>query len=265
MRLDDKLDLLQALHAKGEGTDALEAAPVEAGALGGIPHAPSAPTAVPYLFEAHSQATSPWVDKAAPGRRFNFIGAHSYMNAGGYLRDGVLIGRYCSIGRRVTIAAGAHDMGGLSTSPALARGASLPPRPAPATPGDAATPDVASPGPATKPRRGLTLIRSDVWIGDGAVIMPGLEVGVGAVVAANAVLTRDAIPYGVYGGVPARLLRRRFHDALCAALVTSTWWERPHESLKSLPLQDAAATLDALQALAEAPVADLPTFRLQEA
>jgi virginiamycin A acetyltransferase len=48
-----------------------------------------------------------------------FIGAHSYINNGGYLRDNVFIGRFCSIGRRITIGAGMHNMYGLSTHPKI--------------------------------------------------------------------------------------------------------------------------------------------------
>lgn len=51
-----------------------------------------------------------------------FIGAHSYMNPGGYIRAGTFIGRYCSIGRRVSLGAGAHSMTGISTAPLLRRG-----------------------------------------------------------------------------------------------------------------------------------------------
>lgn len=55
-----------------------------------------------------------------------------------------------------------------------------------------------------------TKIDSDAWIGFGVIIMSGVKVGRGAIVAAGSVVTRDVPPYQVYGGVPAKYLRDRF-------------------------------------------------------
>lgn len=56
-------------------------------------------------------------------------------------------------------------------------------------------------------RKGNITIRKDAWIGTGAVILPDVEVGEGAVVGANSVVTRDVPPYTVVGGVPAKVIR----------------------------------------------------------
>jgi acetyltransferase-like isoleucine patch superfamily enzyme len=56
-------------------------------------------------------------------------------------------------------------------------------------------------------------IDDDVWIGGRSVILPGVHIGQGAVVAAGAVVTRDVVPYAVVGGVPARLIRMRDGEA----------------------------------------------------
>src|SRR5690606_34153345 len=74
-------------------------------------------------------------------------------------------------------------------------------------------------------------IGNDVWIGHGAVIMPGITIGDGAVIAANAVVTKDVPPYIVVGGVPARALRPRFPDAIAAGLQALAWWDWPLERL----------------------------------
>jgi len=62
-------------------------------------------------------------------------------------------------------------------------------------------------------RQGYTnapiVVEDDVWIGFGAVILPGVTIGRGSIVGSNAVVTRDVEPYTIVGGVPARLIRRR--------------------------------------------------------
>jgi acetyltransferase-like isoleucine patch superfamily enzyme len=59
-----------------------------------------------------------------------------------------------------------------------------------------------------------TLIEDDVWIGFGSVIMAGITVGRGAIIAANSVVTKDVEPYGVYAGVPAKKIKERFSSRI---------------------------------------------------
>jgi phosphonate metabolism protein (transferase hexapeptide repeat family) len=74
-------------------------------------------------------------------------------------------------------------------------------------------------------------IGNDVWIGHGAVVMPGVTIGNGAVVGANAVVTSDVAPFEIVAGVPARPLRRRFPDAICGRIEQLAWWDWPVERL----------------------------------
>jgi carbonic anhydrase/acetyltransferase-like protein (isoleucine patch superfamily) len=74
-------------------------------------------------------------------------------------------------------------------------------------------------------------IGHDVWIGHGAVIMPGLHIGNGAVVGANAVVTHDMAPYTVAAGVPAKPLRPRFAADIAARIERLAWWDWPVETL----------------------------------
>jgi acetyltransferase-like isoleucine patch superfamily enzyme len=53
------------------------------------------------------------------------------------------------------------------------------------------------------------VIENDVWIGTRAIILPGIRIAQGCIIGAGAVVTRDTQPYGIYGGVPARLIRKR--------------------------------------------------------
>ncbi|MCS0502412.1 chloramphenicol acetyltransferase [Ancylobacter sp. GSK1Z-4-2] len=61
-------------------------------------------------------------------------------------------------------------------------------------------------------------IGHDVWIGHGAIVLPGRSVGDGAVIAAGAVVTKDVAPYAVVAGVPARVVRQRFAPEIAARL-----------------------------------------------
>lgn len=72
----------------------------------------------------------------------------------------------------------------------------------------------------------------DVWIGHGAILLPGVSVGTGAVVAAGAVVSKDVPPYLIVGGVPARPIRERFPADVAAALLAIAWWEWPRELLE---------------------------------
>ncbi len=74
-------------------------------------------------------------------------------------------------------------------------------------------------------------IGHDVWIGHGAVIMPGLHIGNGAVIGANAVVTHDVPPYTIATGVPARPLRPRFAADIAARIERLAWWDWPVEKL----------------------------------
>lgn len=79
--------------------------------------------------------------------------------------------------------------------------------------------------------RGPTVIGNDVWIGRDALILDGVTIGHGAVVAARAVVTKDVRPYAVVGGVPAREIRRRFTDEQVGTLLDIAWWEWPDEQI----------------------------------
>jgi phosphonate metabolism protein (transferase hexapeptide repeat family) len=74
-------------------------------------------------------------------------------------------------------------------------------------------------------------IGNDCWIGHGAIILPGVTVGDGAVIAAGAVVSRSVAPYSVVGGVPARPIRQRFSDAIAESLRRIAWWDWPDELL----------------------------------
>jgi phosphonate metabolism protein (transferase hexapeptide repeat family) len=74
-------------------------------------------------------------------------------------------------------------------------------------------------------------IGHDVWIGHGAIIMPGIVIGHGAVIAAGAVVTKDVAPYAVVAGVPAKQIKWRFRKNIRTRIIKLAWWEWPHDKL----------------------------------
>jgi phosphonate metabolism protein (transferase hexapeptide repeat family) len=71
----------------------------------------------------------------------------------------------------------------------------------------------------------------DVWIGHGAVVMPGVNIGHGAVIAAGAVVTKDVAAYAIVAGVPARSLRWRFEVKISERIIALGWWDWEHDRL----------------------------------
>ncbi|KNB49044.1 CatB-related O-acetyltransferase [Streptomyces caatingaensis] len=134
-----------------------------------------------------------------------------------YGPERLVIGKYCAIatGTRFLMAGAAHLMAGVSTFPFTMFGGSWAER----------TLDLVT----DLPSRGDTVIGNDVWIGHGALIMPGVRIGDGAVIAAGSVVTGDVEPYTIVGGNPARPIRRRFDDADVAKLLRAAWWNWPVE------------------------------------
>src|SRR5215467_11472662 len=77
------------------------------------------------------------------------------------------------------------------------------------------------------------VIGNDVWVGHGAIVLPGRGIGDGAVVAAGAVVTKDVPAYMIVAGNPARVIRPRFSEAIAARLQALAWWDWPHERLRA--------------------------------
>ncbi len=82
-------------------------------------------------------------------------------------------------------------------------------------------------------RRQKVQIGHDCWIGHKAIIMPGVTIGNGAVVAAGSVVTKDVAPYTVVAGVPAKQISKRFPKHIWQALEEIAWWNWDHENLKA--------------------------------
>lgn len=83
--------------------------------------------------------------------------------------------------------------------------------------------------------KGNIVVGNDVWIGYEAIILAGVTVGDGAVIGARAVVTKDVPPYTIVGGIPARIIRRRFDEETIHALLRIKWWNwRPEQIRKKI-------------------------------
>jgi virginiamycin A acetyltransferase len=135
----------------------------------------------------------------------------------GYGPERLIIGRYCAIasGVRFIMSGANHADLGPSTFPFGIFGGVWAER----------TMDLVM----SAESRGDTVVGNDVWLGYRALVMPGVAIGDGAVVAAASVVTSDVPPYAIVGGNPARVLRRRFEDDDVERLLRAAWWDWPVE------------------------------------
>lgn len=76
-------------------------------------------------------------------------------------------------------------------------------------------------------------IGHDVWIGHGAIVLPGRNIGTGAVVAAGAIVTKDVPAYTIVAGNPARPVKRRFPEDVAERLIRLAWWDWNHEAVRA--------------------------------
>lgn len=94
--------------------------------------------------------------------------------------------------------------------------------------------------------KGDIIIGNDVWIGYEAVIMAGVHIGDGAVIAARAVVTKDVPPYTIVGGTPARKIRMRFEEETIARLQQIQWWNWSVEKIRQSLAYIMDGTVDRL-------------------
>ena len=133
--------------------------------------------------------------------------------------DRLIIGKFCALAQGTTFIMGPanHRTGSASTYPFNVFGGAW----------TEATPDHMS----QLPRKGDTVVGNDVWLGRECVVMPGVKIGDGAIVATYSVVTRDVAPYTVAGGNPARFIKNRFDEELTGLLLRLKWWDLPPEEL----------------------------------
>ena len=91
-----------------------------------------------------------------------------------------------------------------------------------------------APDPSEMPFKGDTVIGNDVWIGQNAVILPGVHIGDGAIIGANSVVGSNVAPYTIVIGNPAKVLRKRFDEELTDLLLRFKWWDKSIDEIDRL-------------------------------
>ncbi len=91
-----------------------------------------------------------------------------------------------------------------------------------------------------------TKIGNDVWVGDNSVIIKGVKIGNGAIVAAGSIVTKDVAPYSIVGGNPARTIRMRFSDDIINKIQATMWWDHSMKELEGVPFENIGLSLEIL-------------------
>lgn len=150
-----------------------------------------------------------------------------------FIGDKLIIGKFCQIasGVQFIMNGGNHYLGGYSSFPFVIFKSMWPQVPFIST------------------NKGNTVIGNDVWFGNSVTVMPGVQIGDGAIIAANAVVIKDVEPYSIIGGNPAQLIRKRFDHDTINFLIDLKWWDWPIEKISENVLYLMNGDRDALSSV----------------
>ncbi len=164
-----------------------------------------------------------------------------------FIGDNLVIGKFFALARDVRfIMNGAnHQTNGFSTYPFFIYGNGW---------------ESVTPQPGDFPYKGDTVIGNDVWLGYDVLVMLGVKIGDGAIVAARSVVVSDVPAYSVVGGNPAKVIKQRFHDAVIKELLTVKWWDWSLEKItRNLPA-NSTVNLDSLTSFMDQNTADFSAW-----
>ena len=151
------------------------------------------------------------------------VGSHSYLSGPNILLlsviNPIIIGKFCSIARGVQIQEYNHKFDGLSSAfldKKFSRKKSI-------------LSGIASRGPV--------VLGNDVWVGINCIILSGVTIGDGAIVAAGSVVTKDVAPYAIVGGNPAKFIKYRFSEKKISEISCLEWWDKDPAEIISLKIK----------------------------
>ncbi len=135
-----------------------------------------------------------FVSEGATIGNYNYVGPFCMVN-------NAEIANYCSIGPNVKLGQAEHSKSFLTTSQLISK-------------------DLIN----HSLNKSKTLINSDVWLAANVTVLQGVEIGVGAIIGANAVVTKNIPPYAIAVGIPAKVVSYRFDDSTIDRLLESKWY-----------------------------------------
>ncbi len=145
------------------------------------------------------------------------LGNHSYINSKSRLLN-VNVGKFCSIASNVIFNLGIHPTNYISTHPAFyANNKNF---------------KTFADKIYLKEENPLIKVGNDVWIGERALIMGGIKIENGAIIAAGAVVTKDVPAFSIVGGVPAKIIRYRFSSDTIDKIQNLKWWDNNEDWLE---------------------------------
>lgn len=135
-------------------------------------------------------------------------------------KDKLIIGKFCQIATGVEFIMNDanHQMSAVSTFPFYTLDGW----------------DMEAPSASDMPFKGNTVIGNDVWIGQNAVILPGVSIGDGAIIGANSVVGSNIAPYTIVAGNPAKVIRKRFDEELIDLMLRFKWWDKSITEINEL-------------------------------
>ncbi len=171
-------------------------------------------------IQNYSLSTKSRLGKKTMIRRHNEVyninlGDYSYISGPRSFVEDARIGKYCSIARQVIIGLSGHNYNWVTTSPIITSKSY----------GFIAD-DV------KEPQKAAPVIGNDVWIGMNTIVMRGVTIGDGAIIAAGSVVTKDIEPYSIVAGIPARHMRYRFTEDQIRELLRIQWWNWDEKQIR---------------------------------
>lgn len=158
----------------------------------------------------------------------------------------VTIGRYCEIGPGSLLGATGHPTTWLSVSAFQYKKATWGWHPS-ADSVDVVDPTAGGRQSFRSVAGDLATIGNDVWLGANVVVLRGVTIGDGCIIAANAVVTKDIPPYSIAGGIPAKVIRPRLPDELRDELQELRWWRFSPNQLSGISFDDPAEAVEQLR------------------